>query len=256
MRTEPLVLPTVSAWSDDRLCAHEPRDFAEILYQRALNVAEDLYDPAAYELVAIEPSLYQERLVFYLRRRAWAEWYFGVETPARQLTMLSDNALSLKLRLAYQITDEVRHHRLFTQEVRIRHGETRLDRFPVPSALLQMQGEQLDSRSPSEIAAANQFSGEIVLLVQASTEGNVLRLLLEEDLLTLIADIENDEPAHIALGRDLIIQSAVSSEERRRIANAQERFLRALVTQHAAEIEMLGSRRIRPLPSFVLDLGE
>jgi len=237
-----------SRWDDDRLNAFEVRDFANLLYQRALAVGNDLYDPTAYDLFELDSQCYQDRLTFYLRRRSWAEWYFGVGTPARQLTLLGQDEVELKLRLSRQIVDEVRHHDVFANVVRARGGEWRLASFTPPRALLQMHSEQLITQSAAELAAANQYSGEIVLSVQSRAEGNILRLLVDEPTMKAIEGIENDEPAHIAIGRDLIRRFAVSADHRRRMADAQERFLVALIEQHRAEIEMLGAKRTRPLP--------
>lgn len=250
MTTEGLYIPVYSQWDDGQLTGKEPRDFAEMLYRRALAVAEDLYDPEAYECLEVESEAHAQAIVFYLRRRAWAEWYFGVSTPARQITLLPDAAVDLKFRLSRQIVDEMRHHDVFSEEVRRRGGVPSIASFPAPPALVQMYREQLMTGSAAELAAANQYSGEVVLLVQGREERNILRLLVDEKTMVAIDDIEVDEPAHIAIGRHLVVHNAETPEQRRRLADAQERFLRALISQHTAEIEMLGSRRIRALPSF------
>jgi hypothetical protein len=250
MRNGRSCLAAYSTWSDDELNATEPRDFANLLHQRALAVGNDLYDPDAYELFELESGCYRDRLTFYLRRRSWGEWYFGVGTPARQITLLGPREVGLKLRLSRQIVDEVRHHDVFSNLVRARRGQWRLTSFVPPHALLRMHSEQLSTHSAAELAAANQYSGEIVLSVQSRTEENVLRMLLDEPTIEAIEDIEADEPAHIAIGRDLIQKHALSPDLRRRMADAQERFLEALISQHSSEIEMLGATRVRPLPYF------
>ncbi len=243
-------IPHFSRWDDDRLGAPSPGDFAEALHERALAIGADLYDPAAYELVELDPDSYEERLIFYLRRRAWAEWYFGTVTPARQIVLLPDQLAELKLRLARQIADEVCHHDVFCRELRRRGGRHRLTDFNAPAALLRMKQEQLGMDLAAELAAGNQFSGEIVLSVHSQEDRNILRLVLDERTMEAIVAIGRDEPMHIANGRELILRCSESPQQRRRIAMAQERFLQALMDQHVAEVEMLGSRRIRPLPAF------
>jgi hypothetical protein len=245
-----LYVPEMSKWSDDQLGRLTSAEFAQLLHERAVAIAEDLYSSAAYKLVGLEPQLYRERLIFYQRRRAWAEWYFGTVTPARQIALLPDTEIDLKLRLARQIRDEVRHYDAFTGQVRRQGGEARLKLFPAPTALLEMHDVQLVSESAAELAAANQYSGEIVLAVHARQDGNVLASLLDPETMAVIVDIERDEPAHIAIGRDLVRKYALEPGHRRRIAEAQERFLRGLCKQHCWEIESLGAERVRPLPSF------
>ncbi len=245
-----LRLGLVSGWDDERLGAPDPKEFAYLLHERALTLADDVYDPAAYELVELEPQDYAGRLAFYLRRRSWAEWFFGTVTPARQITLLPEQDVAMRLRLARQISDEVRHHDVFAREVKRLGGEWRITTFPAPAGLMRMHHAQLGKQSVGELAAANQYSGEVVLSVQDRVDGNILRLLLDEQAMAAIEDIESDEPAHIAIGRDLVRAHAVSLAERRRMAVAQEVFLTALIVQHVTEIESLGAHRIRPVPSF------
>jgi len=244
------VIPHFSRWDDGRLGARSPGEFVELMYERALTIGKDIYDSTAYELVELDPDYYEERLVFYLRRRAWAEWYFGTVTPARQIVLLPDELAELKLRLARQIADEVRHHDVFCREIRRRGGRHRLTDFTAPPALLRMKQEQLGMDFAAELAAGNQFSGEIVLSVHSREDRNILRLVLDERTMEAIVVIGRDEPMHIANGRELILKCSESPQQRRQIAAAQERFLQALMDQHVAEVEMLGSRRIRPLPIF------
>lgn len=251
MANEGLRLQTYSIWPDSQLADQSPREFAELLYRRAYAVGDDLYHDEAYEVLPIEQNQHVESLIFYLRRRAWAEWYFGVSTPARQITLLPDDAVELKFKLSRQIVDEMRHYEVFSREVRRLGGTPDIGNFAAPAALLQMYKEQLLTSSPAELAAANQYSGEIVLLLQGRKERNILRLLVDEQTISAIEDIEADEPAHVAIGRQLVVRNACTPDQKRRLADAQERFLRALITQHVAEIEMLGARRVRPLPSFI-----
>ena len=241
-----------SDWDDDRLGQYDPRDFADLLHRRALDIAEDVYHPGNYEMVELDPAVYRERLTFYLRRRAWGECYFGTLTPARQITLLGDDEIAMKLRLARQINDEVRHHDVFADEVKRLGGEWRITNFPAPKPLLRMYGVQLEQSSAAELAAANQYSGEIVLSVQDREEDNVLRLLLDERIMAVLEDIEADEPAHIAIGRDLVRRYARTPSEMRAMAAAQELFLEAQITQHVSELETLGCRRVRAAPAFGL----
>ncbi|MBO2454947.1 hypothetical protein J4573_48225 [Actinomadura barringtoniae] len=239
-----------SDWDDDRLGECDPREFADLLHRRALDIAEDVYHAGNYEMAELDPAVYRERLTFYLRRRAWGECYFGTLTPARQITLLGADEAAMKLRLARQIKDEVRHHDVFAYEVKRLGGEWRIAHFPAPRTLLRMYEVQLARSSAAELAAANQYSGEIVLSVQDREEDNVLRMLLDERIMTALEDIEADEPAHIAIGRDLVRQYARTPGEMRAMAAAQELFLEAQIAQHVSEIQALGCRRVRAAPVF------
>ena len=244
-------LPLLSTLQDDELAVGTASDFADRLHARAWNYALSLYDPVCWEKLPWDDSeQYRQRLVFYLRRRSWAEWYFGTVTPARQILLLGGGQSALALRIARQIQDEVRHHDAFAAGARKLGGEWRVECFPEPPNLLEMRDAQVAARSAGELAAANQLAGEVVLMIHGQESGNVLRTLVPDDVQELMEDVETDEPAHIELGRELVIACAQEPEQRRRMAQAQERFLNALGRQHTAELEQLGALRTQRLPEF------
>jgi hypothetical protein len=243
-------LECFSSLPDDLLMQGSGGDFAQRLHGRAWRLAQDLYDPAGWEQRPLDPELYQQRLVFYLRRRSWAEWYFGTVTPARQILLLHQDERSLALRLARQIQDEVRHHDAFASGSRQLGGEWRIESFPEPVNLTSMREAQQAAGSAGELAAANQLAGEVVLLIHGQPEGNVLRTLVPPSVQEMMEDIETDEPAHVDLGHALVSRYATGPAQRRAMALAQERFLTALGRQHVHELEQLGAARIRPVAGF------
>src|SRR4051794_29930046 len=104
-------------------------DFVAQLERRAFLVAEDLYDSEAYDLTQPSDREYHVNLLAYLQRRAWAEWWFGTVTPARQITLLPEGELSLRLLHALQIRDEVRHYHAFAALVRSNGVNARLSGY-------------------------------------------------------------------------------------------------------------------------------
>lgn len=245
-----LTLPLYSQWSDDDLIKFSTREFIDLLYKRALSAGEDIYDSNKYEIIDLDDNVKIENSIFYLGRRAWAEWYFGVETPARQLVLLQDEFVDIKLKLGQQIVDEVRHYKVFSDEILRRGREWHLDAFRPPPAAKQMYAEILATESPTELAAANQYTGEIILMVASRENNNIFRKVLESALMSAIDDVERDEPSHISVGYDILLRTIDSIEMRRKVADAQERMCRALISQHVSEIQRMGSRRIISSPSF------
>lgn len=245
-----LRVPEYSTLSEDRLADPTDTEFAHALQERALTVANDLYDPDAYTVVDLPHEERVRREIAYLQRRSFAEWYFGTVTPARQISMLPDSEVVLKLRLARQIADEIRHHDVFAAGVKRRGGEWRVQRYQLPPNLRKMLEAQVNGMTAAELAAANQYTGEVVLSVQDREEGNVLRVVAAVDIMADIENIEADEPAHIAIGRDLVRRYARDIAARRQMVVAQETFLAALIGQHTTELESLGLQRVRPLPEF------
>lgn len=248
---KPLTVPLYSSWSDGDLAKGSPNDFMQNLYHRAKNIGNDLYDSRTYEFITLDPEIYRENLILYMRRRAWSEWWFGTVSPARQITLLSDDQVDLKLRLARQIWDETRHYDVFASQLRRFGAEPRIAEFQLPEILVQMQKIQMDCGTASELAATNQFAGEIVLSSMTDLETSIFFKLFDEELMNAIQDIEADEPPHIANGRDMVLLFCGTPDERRSLAVAQERYLKAMMRLHVTEIVKLGCRRLKPLPVFV-----
>ncbi|HJT25380.1 MAG TPA: hypothetical protein VJ873_12460, partial [bacterium] len=116
-----LVEPAYSKFEEKQLMQWTPNEFMQKLYHRAKNIGDDLYDDRGYEFLTLEPEVYKEALVQYMRRRAWSEWYFGTVAQAREITLLPSDQVNLKLKLARQIQDEMRHYDVFAQQLR-RYG--------------------------------------------------------------------------------------------------------------------------------------
>lgn len=76
-----LLVPSYSKWSDDRLMEGDDQDFMKKLYHRAKDLGDDCYDAMAYELTPLDPEIYRQNLIYYMRRRAWSEWFFGTVSP-------------------------------------------------------------------------------------------------------------------------------------------------------------------------------
>ncbi len=246
----PLSEPAYSQWGEEELSQGTPNEFMQKLYHRAKNIGDDLYDDRTYEFVELPPEAYREALVLYMRRRAWSEWWFGTVSPARQITLLSDDHVDLKLRLARQIHDETRHYDVFAAQLKRFNAEPRISEFELPPILVQMQKIQMEAPSASELAATNQFAGEIVLSSMTDLPTSIFIRLFDKELMDAIRDIEADEPHHIAVGRDLILLYCGTADYRRRLALAQENYLKAMMQLHVTEIVKLGCRRLKPIPVF------
>ncbi len=246
----PLIVPSFSKWNDVEIMKFSPNEFMQALYHRAKDIGDNLYDSRKYEFITLEPEVYRDALITYMRRRAWSEWYFGTVSQAREIMLLADDHVDLKLRLARQIRDEIRHYDVFAQQLRRFGSEPRISEFKLPEVLIQMQKIQLEVETASEIAATNQFAGEIVLSSMTDLETSIFKILFDKELMDAVIDIENDEPPHIANGRDLILMFCDTSEHRKRLAVAQEKYLKAMMQLHFTEIVKLGCRRISPLPVF------
>ncbi|HVZ80822.1 MAG TPA: ferritin-like domain-containing protein [bacterium] len=247
---EVLTVPAYSKWAEKELMAFSDNEYMQKLYHRAKDIGDDLYDWNTYEFIEMDPAAYKANLITYMRRRAWSEWYFGTVAQAREITLLPEDQVQLKLRLARQIQDEMRHYDVFAQQLKRYGSEPRIDEFELPPILVEMQKVQTEARTAPEIAAANQFAGEIVLSSMTDLPTSIFKRLFDKELMDAIEDIERDEPPHIANGKDLILLACSTFGERKTLADTQERYLSSMMQLHVTEIVKLGCRRVKPLPVF------
>jgi hypothetical protein len=245
-----LRVPAYSRWGTGELMKFSDNEFMQALYHRAKDIGDDLYDSGKYEFITLDAEVFKEALVTYMRRRAWSEWYFGTVAQAREITLLPEDQVELKLRLARQIQDEVRHYDVFALQLRRFGAEPRIAEFQLPEILVRMMKVQTDAQTASEIAAANQFAGEIVLSSMTDLETSIFKRLFDEELMAAIYEIEKDEPPHIANGKELILLDCGSYERRLKLAEVQEQYLHYMMQLHVTEIVKLGCRRLDPLPLF------
>jgi len=220
--------------------------FISTLHNRAIQVGNNLYDASKYELIDLNPEVHDLRIISYLKRRAWAEWYFGVETPCRQIVLLPENSTNLKLRLGTQIIEEIRHYEKFSNEIITRGHEWDFEIYKPPGKAISMYEQQKNMHSLPELTVANQFAGEIVLGLTSKMTNNILRLVTDDKIMEIVEYAEKDEPGHIAIGKDILKIYSNDLLMRRKMIKSQERFLKALILQHISEIEFLGCRRTEP----------
>lgn len=143
-----LIEPAYSKWEIGQLMQWSSNEYMQKLYHRAKNIGNDLYDDRGYEFITLEPEAYKEALVQYMRRRAWSEWYFGTVAQAREITLLPEDQVNLKLRLARQIQDEMRHYDVFAQQLLRFGAEPRISEFELPPSSFKCRKSKWKRRRP------------------------------------------------------------------------------------------------------------
>lgn len=243
-----LVLPNWHEWSDEELMQWDNREFAERFVERARMWAQDVTDKDKYEIRPMSDEEKHQALVKWNQVHAWLEWWLGVPPPAKQLSMLDNDDFAIKLLLAQQIIDEVKHQRALTKRVKALGGNTRLDMF-IPRGADAASQQATFKEDPLDIAASLQCTGEVVLQENMKPEQSVLfRLLDEETANVIINDVAPEEPRHIKIGIDLFTKYASTPEIRRRLIKVQNEKLTALYRRYQDDFSMLGGVRIGEEP--------
>jgi hypothetical protein len=246
-----LVLPQVAEWSDDELMRPSNREFADLVIDRARAYGRDVVDPEKWRVTPLDGEERRQALIVWNERHAWLEWWLGVPAPARELLALRDeDDMPIKVLLAQQIIDEVKHQRVFSQHARRLGGEARFERYRPPATLVKAYEATIQFDQPLEIAASLQSTGEAALMyVMEEPERTLLGRVLDDATAAAVADDVNpDEPRHIKIGHDLMVRYASTCEVRRRILEIQRNKLNALSRHYVEEFALLGAERRAPMP--------
>ena len=245
---ETLQLVDIARMSDDELMKMSNKEFVEAMIEKSKLFGTDMFNRDHYRAIPMSKEERRQALIRWNQRHAWLEWWLGVTPPARQIVSLGEEDMPIKILLAQQIVDEVKHQRVFSKRVMKLGGDPKLDRYQ-PGAIEREMYEMTFLEHPLDIAASLQCTGEGVLLHYAKPEENIIYQMLDEDTLEDIAnDVAPDEPRHVKNGEDLYKKYASTPEIRRRVARVQDRKLETLARHYVEDHAILGFERIAPIP--------
>lgn len=251
----PTVIPDYLSLSDEELMSWSGLEFAERLIERAQTLGADLLARRHYEITPLKGEAYHTQLTEFCKRHAWMEWWLGVTPPSKQIVLLEGNPddMGLRLRLAQQVIDEVKHQRVFTRWVSELGGDTRLEAYSPEPFAWELYWATYNFDTALEIAASLQCTGEPILFLhlcgKLDPKESISSQLLPEDLRKDMAnEVIIEEPRHVQNGRILISKYANTPAARRLALETQNRKMRAWIKTALAEYELFGARRIAPLP--------
>ena len=254
--TVAIQLPKYQELSDKELMEWSPEEFTERIMKKSEMFAEDFFHKDNWEVVPLDEETKRANLVEFSARLAWREFYNGVHPPSKQIVLLEKNPedLGIRIRLAQQIIDEVDHQRTWGKWCKRYGGSPRLQDYEVSPEVIRQFQLTNEYDDVAEIAVNLQLTGEVILSYlfgfgTLTPEESMTYILLPDDLLK---DIEKsvvaDEPRHIAVGRDIMIKYCGSAEKRRRILELQNIRLENTLKIMGRDLELLGAKRISPLP--------
>lgn len=251
----PLVLPNYLALSDAELMSWSGEEFADRVIDRAQTFGVDLLSRTNYEITPKQGEAYHQAVVEFCKRHAWMEWWLGVSPPAKQIVLMEHNPedMALRIRMAQQIIDEVKHQRVFTRWVSELGEDARLESYSPEDYAWELYWATYNFDSALDIAASLQCSGEPVLVLHLagklepkdSVTGGLLPAELRQDMAN---EVILEEPRHISIGRDIIARDADTPAARRRVLEVQNLKLKAFYKSATSEYATLGAVRTAPAP--------
>lgn len=246
-----LVLPKLAELSDAELMAWDGKGFAEQLVDKAKLFGQYILNRRHYQLETLEPEQRRQRLAEWNRRHAWLEWWLGVVPPSKELIALPDSEIGLKVRIAQQVVDEVKHQRIFSKHAARLGGNPRFESLEPPAALKGMYDATVVFDAPLDIAASLQVTGEAVLLGHVDPAESIVPLIVDEEIREEVrTEIQPEEVRHVHNGREVISRWADTPAKRRRCCQVQDEKLRILVEHYTVDHALLGAHRTAPAPEI------
>ncbi len=204
-------------------------EFAGQIIQKSTQLAQELRD----KIYVFEKKLEGPELIPVLQSWMWKEYWLGVPPPAKQITLLPDQDVNIKLRLTRQILEEYKHYQVFSRRVKELGGNGDLRTYQPSDQDMHLYHVTYDFDDPIEIAASLQCSGEVLV-------GYALVALAErvdEQTGELIRqEVIPEEASHIANGRLILETYATTSEQQQRVEAIIDRKFKALYSAHGEVI--------------------
>ncbi len=255
MTTKAFELPRYHELSDAEIGQWSNEQFADKLLERSYLLGEKLLHQNGYEIIEMDEEAKRKGLADYCLRLAWMEYFLGTNPPAKQMLALEKdpNNVDLLLRLSQQIIDEVKHQRVWSKWVQTYGGNPRIQDYKVDADVMKMYRATFDFNDPEEIAASLQCTGEAILSFhlggKMDPKDSISYQCFPEDLRIDIAkSVVAEEPRHIAAGKEIMIRYADGVEKRRRLMKIQIDKMRTWLPKAVADLELIGAKRIAPLP--------
>ena len=237
----------------------ESKKFAIDTIQRAREYAEDftirVYGDAPRPLEG-------DALISLLRTNMWREYMLGVQGPAKLMTLMPDELLSLKRLLATQIVDEMRHSSVFAARTESLGGDGELTNYEPTAEDWKLVKATLDFDHPADLVTSLNCTGEVILqqtfmriverkvgqpgivdddtaelmeqeLIYDDDDDDDLPALVDEETAqALRKDVIPDEGRHVKFGRLVLQEFATDEDVRERCRKVQDAKFAALDLSH------------------------
>lgn len=234
--------------------------FAKQLVRRSYELAQDLVDTI---YAKIPEPLTGTALVEFLQTHMWREYMIGCHCPAKEMTMLPDSDLDLKMLLASHMVDEYKHYNVFARRARAHGGHGRVLQHQATPEDWALYHATIDYDDIVEIAASVHCSGEVVVqtaFIQMCepldgkpklppSEIEVIRGEILDDqsyrmgavvddrtALDLMEDVIPDEGRHVRIGRLILERYATTEDAQQRAEGVVRRKFEALYAAHGRSI--------------------
>lgn len=180
-------------------------DFAKKMIQRAEEFAAIMQDNVYQD----RTPLSEERTLGLLKSQMYREYYLGVLPPSKQLIMIPDSEVELKVLITRQLCEEFLHYRVLSERLEEMGANGSLSAYePLPQDL-DMYRLTFEYQTPWEIAASLQVFGETILI---TSQKWMIDVVDERSAKIMQDEILVHEGTHVRNGR-LVLERYATTED-------------------------------------------
>lgn len=185
-------------------------DFAKKMIQRAEEFAAIMQDNVYQD----RTPLSEERTLGLLKSQMYREYYLGVLPPSKQLIMIPDSEVELKVLITRQLCEEFLHYRVLSERLEEMGANGSLSAYdPLPQDL-DMYSLTFEYQTPWEIAASLQVFGETILI---TSQKWMIDVVDERSAKIMQDEILVHEGTHVRNGRLVLERYATTEDIQRRV---------------------------------------
>lgn len=178
---------------------HRAEEFAAIMQENVYNDRTPLSDT---------------RTIGLLKSQMYREYYLGVLPPSKQLMMIPDSEVELKVLITRQLCEEFLHCRVLSERLEEMGANGNLSAYdPLPQDE-DMYRLTFEYKTPWEIAASLQVFGETILI---TSQKWMIDVLDERSARVMRDEILVHEGTHVRNGRLVLEKYATTEEIQRRV---------------------------------------
>ena len=158
--------------------------------------------------------LSEERTLGLLKSQMYREYYLGVLPPSKQLIMIPDSEVELKVLITRQLCEEFLHYRVLSERLEEMGANGSLSAYePLPQDL-DMYHLTFEYQTPWEIAASLQVFGETILI---TSQKWMIDVVDERSAKIMQDEILVHEGTHVRNGRLVLERYATTEDIQRRV---------------------------------------
>jgi hypothetical protein len=163
--------------------------------------------------------LSRERTIGLLKSQMYREYYLGVLPPSKQLIMIPDTELELKILITRQLCEEFLHYRVLSDRLEEMGANGDLNAYEPLEQDIGMYRLTFEYQTPWEIAASLQVFGETILI---TSQKWMIDVLDDRSAQIMRDEILVHEGSHVRNGRLVLEKFATTEEIQRRVEEIGE----------------------------------